>query len=105
MASEVQSDKKIRYQTYEQYRKRFFGSKEKPKARRIKLKTIQLLLVSGWHENSHVGRSEPPYAGVRAEVVINELCAFCEIASGLGPRLDLGRFNDCPAATLKARCR
>lgn len=33
MASEVQSDKKIRYQTYEQYRKRFFGSKEKPKAK------------------------------------------------------------------------
>jgi hypothetical protein len=33
MASEVQSDKKIRYRSYEQYRERFFGSKEKPKTK------------------------------------------------------------------------
>lgn len=33
MDSEVQSDKKIRYQSYENYRERFFGSKEKPKTK------------------------------------------------------------------------
>jgi len=30
MASDAQSDKKIRYQSYEQYREQFFGSEEKP---------------------------------------------------------------------------
>jgi hypothetical protein len=33
MASDAQSDKKIRYQFYEQYRERFFGPKEKPKTK------------------------------------------------------------------------
>jgi hypothetical protein len=33
MASEAQSDKKIRYESYEHYRERFFGSKEKPKTK------------------------------------------------------------------------
>jgi hypothetical protein len=30
MVSDAQVDKRIRYQSYEQYRERFFGSKEKP---------------------------------------------------------------------------
>ena len=33
MALEQESDKKTQYETYEQYREKFYGVKEKPKAK------------------------------------------------------------------------